>query len=143
MTGRRARTAVTSVLTCLLLVGTLYGQDDAFPFGPFRMYATRDAPDGTVVSTRVEAVDATGRVLTVPDRATGMRRAEIEGQVALFRANPALLGSVSRAHSRLRPWEPAYDVVRVIERRYALVNSRPSGTPSEQVVAQWRRAQRR
>jgi hypothetical protein len=137
--GRRARLAATGVVAVLLLLGTFVGDDDAFPFGPFRMYSTRDAPDGVVVSTRVEAVDSTGRVLVVPDTATGLRRAEIEGQVARFRRDPALLGAISRAHDRLHPREPSYDEVRVVERRYRLRDSRPTGEETEQVVASWRR----
>ncbi|MDX6200027.1 MAG: hypothetical protein QOJ79_3178, partial [Actinomycetota bacterium] len=80
-TGRRLRLAAAGVVFGLLVTGTVIGQDDAFPFGPFRMYSTRDDPDGRVVSTRVEAVDETGRVLVVPDAAPRLRRAEIEGQV--------------------------------------------------------------
>lgn len=137
--GRRWRLAITVVVLALLLAGTLVGQDDAFPFGPFRMYATRDAPNGLVLSTRVEAVDATGRVLVVPDTATGLRRAEIEGQVARFRADPALLGEISRAHSRLHPRQPTYDEVRVVERRYQLRDSRPTGEQTDEVVARWHR----
>ena len=137
--GRRIRFAATAVVVALLLTGTLVGQDDAFPFGPFRMYATRDDPDGVVVSTRVEAVDARGRVLVVPDRATGMRRAEIEGQVARFRREPGLLGALSRAHDRLHPDEPSYVEVRVVQRRYRLRSSRPTGEQTERVVVRWRR----
>jgi hypothetical protein len=133
------RLAVTALVFGLLLAGTAVGQDDAFPFGPFRMYSTRDAPDGVVVSTRVEAVDATGRVLVVPDTATGLRRAEIEGQVGRFRADPALLAHLSHAHDRLHPDEPAYDEVRVVERRYRLRDSRPTGEQTETVVARWQR----
>jgi hypothetical protein len=139
VTGRRVRLAVTAIGVVLLLAGTLLGQDDDFPFGPFRMYATRDAPDGLVISTRVEAVDATGRVVVVPDTATGLRRAEVEGQMSRFRSNPGLLGELSRAHDRLHPDEPAYDVVRVVERRYRLRDSRPTGAQSEAVVATWHR----
>lgn len=135
--GRRARLAVTAAVVALLLAGTFVGQDDAFPFGPLRMYATRDDPNGVVVSTRVEAVDTTGRVLVVPDTATGMRRAEIEGEVARFRRDPQLLRELSRAHSALHPREPAYDEVRVVERRYQLRDSRPTGTPTERVVVSW------
>jgi hypothetical protein len=131
------RLVVTAAVVTLLLAGTLVGQDDAFPFGPFRMYATRDDPNGAVISTRVEAVDSTGRVLVVPDRATGMRRAEIEGEVGRFRRDPSLLRELSRAHSALHPGEPPYDVVRVVERRYRLHDSRPTGQPTEQVVASW------
>jgi hypothetical protein len=131
--------AATAVVLGLLLFGTLFGQDDAFPFGTFRMYATRDDPDGLVVSTRVEAIDATGRVIVVPDTATGMRRAEIEGQVGRFRGHPELLAELSRAHGRLHPDEPAYDVVRVVEKRYSLHDSRPTGDATERVVATWTR----
>ncbi len=76
------RTAVTAVLAGLLLAGTVVGDDDDFPFGPFMMYAGRHDPDAQVVSTRVEAVDLAGRVRVVDERSTGMKRAEIEGQVA-------------------------------------------------------------
>ena len=137
--GRRARLAATAVIAALLLLGTFVGDDDAFPFGPFRMYSTRDAPDGMVLSTRVEAVDSTGRVLVVPDTATGLRRAEIEGQVARFRSDPSLLAALSRAHDRLHPQEPSYDEVRVVERRYLLRDSRPTGEQTERVVASWSR----
>jgi hypothetical protein len=137
--GRRARVAATAVVVALLVLGTLVGQDDAFPFGPFRMYSTRDDPNGLVISTRVEAVDSTGRVLVVPDTATGMRRAEIEGQVGRFRDDPALLAALSRAHDRLHPGEPSYEQVRVVEKRYQLHDSRPSGIATERVVASWSR----
>ena len=137
--GRRTRLATTAAVFAVLLTGTFVGQDDAFPFGPFRMYATRDAPNGVVVSTRVEAVDSTGHVLTVPDTATGMRRAEIEGEVGRFRRDPSLLGALSRAHSRLHPSQPPYVQVRVVERRFALRDSRPTGAATEQVVATWHR----
>lgn len=137
--GRRARTGATAAVALLLLLGTAVGGDDAFPFGPFRMYSTRDAPNGSVLATRVEAVDSSGRVLVVPDTATGLRRAEIEGQADRFRREPALLAALSRAHDRLRPGEPRYEQVRVVERRYELRDSRPTGLQTERVVASWTR----
>ena len=137
--GRRVRLALTLLLAALTLAGTLVGQDDDFPFGPFRMYSTRDDPDGTVVSTRVEAVDASGRVRTVDESSTGLKRAEVEGQAARFRADPRLLGALAAAHRRLRPDEPAFVEVRVVERVYALRDSRPTGRESERVVARWQR----
>ena len=91
-TGRRVRTAVSLVVLALVLAGTFVGQDDDFPFGPFRMYATRDDPDGQVVSTRVEAVDTGGTLRVVDEGSTGLKRAEVEGQVRRFLADPALLG---------------------------------------------------
>ena len=137
--ARRLRVAATVVTFGLLTAGTLFGQDDDFPFGPFRMYSTRDDPDGVVRSARVEAVDATGRVLVVPDRATGLRRAEVEGQAGRFAADPELLAEVSRAHDRLHPDEPAYETVRVVVTDTVLRDSRPTGVLAEQVVATWSR----
>lgn len=138
-TGRRVRVGLTLLLAVLTLAGTAVGQDDDFPFGPFRMYSTRDDPNGTVVSSRVEAVDATGRVRVVDERSTGLKRAEVEGQATRFRADPSLLGALSAAHDRLRPDEPAYAEVRVVERVYELRDSRPTGRERERVVARWRR----
>ena len=135
--GRRTRIAVTLAVAALTLAGTLVGQDDDFPFGPFRMYSTRDDPDGAVVSTRVEARDATGRLRTVDEGSTGLKRAEVEGQVRRFVADPALLGALSRAHRRLRPDEPAFTELRVVERVYQLRDSRPTGEQTERVVVIW------
>ena len=137
--GRRVRLALTLLLAVLTLAGTFVGQDDDFPFGPFRMYSTRDDPNGTVVSTRVEAVDAGGRVRTVDERSTGLKRAEVEGQVSRFREDPSLLGALSLAHDRLRPDDPDFVEVRVVERVYELRDSRPTGRQTERVVARWRR----
>ena len=137
--GRRLRTAGTAVVLVLLLAGTAVGQDDAFPLGPFRMYATRDDPNGVVLSTRVEALDAAGRRFVVPDTATGLRRAEIEGQATRFQRDPTLLAAVSRAHDRLWPHQPRYVQVRVVQRRIQLHDSRPVGVAPERVVASWQR----
>ena len=136
-TGRRLRAGTTLVVAALVLAGTLVGQDDDFPFGPFRMYSTRDDPDGQVVSTRVEAVDTGGTLRVVDERSTGLKRAEVEGQVARFVADPALLGALSRAHDRLRPQEPAFAEVRVVEQAYRLKDSRPTGATTERVVVRW------
>ncbi len=131
------RTAVTLVLAALVLAGTVVGQDDDFPFGPFRMYSTRDDPDGRVVSARVEVVDSTGRVRTVDERSTGLKRAEVEGQVGRFRDDPALLGALAEAAQRLQPDEPPLVEVRVVEQEQLLADSRPVGAPAERVVVRW------
>ena len=131
------RTAVTAVLAGLLLAGTFVGDDDDFPFGPFKMYAGRHDPNAQVVSTRVEAVDVAGRVLVVDERSTGMKRAEIEGQVGRLRDDPQLLEALSRAHDALQPQEPPYAEVRVVEQSFLLRDSEPTGEAVERVVARW------
>lgn len=128
---------MTALLVLLVLAGTFVGQDDDFPFGPFRMYATRDDPDGVVRSTRVEAVDRVGRVRTVDERSTGLKRAEIEGQAQRFVAEPETLGLLAEAHARLRPDEPPLVELRVVELVYVLEDSRPTGQQDERVVARW------
>ena len=135
--GRRTRSAATVITACLVLAGTFVGQDDDFPFGPFRMYATRDDPDGEVRSARVEAVDRAGRGRTVDERSTGLKRAEVEGQVQRFVSEPETLGLLAEAHARLRPDESPLVEVRVVERSYILRDSRPTGEQSERVIARW------
>ena len=129
--------AVTALLVLLVLAGTFVGQDDDFPFGPFRMYATRDDPDGEVRSARVEAVDRAGRGRTVDERSTGLKRAEVEGQTRRFLAEPETLGLLAEAHARLRPDESPLVEVRVVERSHVLRDSRPTGEQTERVVARW------
>ena len=136
--GRRGRALVTLVVAVLVLLGTFLGEDDDFPFGPFKMYAGREDPDGLVLSTRVEAVDSSGRLRVVDETSTGLRRAEIEGQVQRLRASPELLGLLAAAHGALRPDEPPLVEVRVVERTYRLRESRPTGKQTEIVVASWR-----
>jgi len=136
-TGRHVRSAITALLVVLILAGTFVGDDDDFPFGPFKMYAGRDDPDGLVPDTRVEAVDSGGRLRVVDESSTGLRRAEIEGQVERFRAQPELLAALASAHARLRPKEPRFIEIRVVERLYQLEDSRPTGAQSEQILARW------
>ncbi len=131
------RTGVTVVVAVLVALGTFVGEDDDFPFGPFKMYAGRHDPDALVLDTRVEAVDRLGRLRVVDERSTGLRRAEIEGQVERFRAEPALLGLLATAHAGLQPDEPSLVEVRVVERTYRLRDSRPTGERTERVVARW------
>lgn len=136
-TGRHVRSAITALLVVLVLAGTFVGDDDDFPFGPFKMYAGRDDPDGLVPDTRVEALDSAGRLRVVDERSTGLRRAEIEGQAERFRAQPELLAGLATAHARLRPDEPRLVEIRVVERLYQLRDSRPTGQQREQVLARW------
>ncbi len=87
--GRRVRIVVTLLVAGVLLFGTLWGQDDLFPFGPFRMYASADKLNAPVADTRFELVDTTGAIVELTQYNTGIRRAEIEGQLSRFKSDPA------------------------------------------------------
>ena len=137
-TGRRWRLAVTAALLALLLWGTFWGQDDHFPFGPFRMYAAVNPPNGLVPVTRVEGVDSTGAVVALTEGNTGIRRAEIEAQQERYTTDPALLREVAEAYANRNPAAPELVEVRIVIRSYVIRDSRPTGSYSEETVVRWR-----
>lgn len=135
--GRRARLTVSAVAVTLLVLSALLGSDDHFPFTPMRMYSSRPDPDGVVLSSHFEAVTEEGRHVRVLDRHTGMRRAEMEGQLDRFVADPSLLRHVAEAHRRRHPEQPRYVEVWVVQRRHQLRDSRVVDR-QESVLAVWR-----
>ncbi len=135
--GRRLRQAATAIVVALLLAGTVAGADDDFPFGPLRMYATRQRLDGTTSWYRIEATTADGELVFVPGAAYGMRRAELEGQIPRFVADPSLLGELAVAFTARRPDEPPLVEIRLVKRSQQLAGGRPSGVPTDDQVASW------
>src|SRR3954467_898211 len=101
--GRTTRVAAAVIGFALLLAGTLWGQDDDFPFGPFRMYSTAPDPDADAPDTRVEGVDTTGRTIVLTEANSGLRRAEIEGQQRAYVDDPARLRQVAVAYAEKSP----------------------------------------
>src|SRR6266540_2939946 len=137
--SRRLRLVAAALVFGLLLVGTVRGADDDFPFGPFRMYASRQSLDGVTSWYRIEAVTDTGQLIFVPGAAYGMRRAELEGQIPRFVAHPALLGELAVAYERRRPRSPRLVEIRLVRHRQRLAGGQPVGPPVEEVVATWPR----
>ena len=133
-TGRRLRLGGLFAAVVLLLLGTLVGTDDDFPFGPFRMYATADPADGQVLSTTLEAVTADHQVVSVGEADVGLRRAEYEGQ--LSRLTPAVLAQLVAVHAHRRPEDPPWVALRVVQAAYALHHGEPS-TRSRRVLTAW------
>lgn len=136
--GRAARLLATVVAGALLLAGTLWGVDDDFPFGPFRMYSTAPGSDEPAPDTRVEGVDTTGAVVSLTERSTGIRRAEIEGQMAAYEADPSRLRRVADAYVARNPDAPRLVEVRIVIRYEGVRDSRPTRTHTDEVVASWR-----
>jgi hypothetical protein len=135
--GVAARLAAVVVFGGLLLAGTVVGEDDAFPFGPFRMYSTTDSLDAPVKSTRMEAVDADGRRLPLRGTEVGLRRAEIEGQMARFRAEPRLLRSLATAYRNRNPHRPRLARIEIITRHIELRDGKPTGGHTDTVDVAW------
>ena len=126
--------AVTAVL---LLAGTFWGQDDDFPFGPFRMYST--APDPTPWRNPGRGGHVSGRVVRFTERNGGIRRAEIEGQQQESVADrPGRRGG--RGLRGSQPGCAALARCASSIRWHGVRGSRPTGTWTDQVVADgWRR----
>ncbi|MCA2213475.1 hypothetical protein [Jidongwangia harbinensis] len=135
--GRAVRVAATVLGAALLLAGTLWGQDDHFPFGPFRMYSTAPEPDADAPDTRVEGVDATGRTVVLNEANSGLRRAEIEGQQQAYVDDPARLRQVAVAYAERNPGGAPLTEVRIVIRWVGIEDSRPTGTTRDEIIATW------
>ncbi len=128
----------SGAVSILLLIGTFWGVDDHFPFGPFRMYATKDEVDGPVRSLVFEATDERGNELTLGAGSLGMRRAEADGQVERIRRDPEFLRHFVEAYEAFHPGEPPLVRFRLFHRVFELKNREPVGR-SEQTIAVWTR----
>jgi len=137
-TGRRLRVAITLLAAALLLAGTAWGSDDDFPFGPFRMYAGVNGPNEDAPDPRVDGTDATGAVVALTERSSGLRRAEIEAHQAEYEADPALLAPVAEAYRTRNPGTPKLVEVRLVVRWHEIRSSRPTGRYRDETVATWR-----
>ncbi|GAA2526081.1 hypothetical protein [Pilimelia columellifera] len=136
--GRMARLVAAALTFGLLLAGTVWGDDDHFPFGPFRMYATNGGPNTPASDTLIEAVDVNGRTLTLNERNSGVRRAEVEGQLSRYAEDPARLGRLAEAYLATNPGAARLAQVRIVIRWHGIRDSRPTGTHTDELVAQWR-----
>lgn len=135
--GRAVRLGATLLGMALLLLGTVHGTDDDFPFGPFRMYSTSDPPDAPAPDTRVEGVDESGVVVPLGQDATGIRRAEIEGQQDRYAADPSLLRTVAEAYAERHPGAPALVEVRIVVRLHDIRGGRPTGRWTDRTAVRW------
>ena len=135
--GRWIRLVFTAVAAVLLVWSTFWGDDDDFPFGPFRMYASAPGPNQAAKDSRVEGVDVTGKVVPLTETNSGIRRAEIEGQEGQYVADPSRLREVADAYAVRNPAAPALREVRLVIRWHGVKHSRPTGTWTDQVIADW------
>jgi hypothetical protein len=129
--GRWARYLAAALVGGLLLVTTLFGQDSDFPFAPFRMYATRDDPNGVIRILAVEAVAADGSVTDVTNAHGAPRRAELEGRIDALRNDPGLLASLAPPYLAAASHTAT---LRVVWRECQLVGGR-SQTPRDRILA--------
>jgi hypothetical protein len=132
--GRRARLVAVLVVFGLLLLGTVAGDDEHFPFGPFRMYASTESPDGTAAWYVLIGTTADGARVEVPFEEVGLRRAELEGRIDDFVHDPALLAGVAAASMGRGAELVGLEVVR---RTQPMRAGAPEGDPIDDVVVSW------
>ena len=137
--ARATRVVATVVGVALLLAGTVWGQDDKFPFGPFSMYAGVNGPDEPAPDTRVEGTDSTGRTIVLAERNAGVRRAEIEGQEGAYVDDPTRLARIADSYRRLNPGAPPLVKVALIVRLHEIRHSTSTGRWHDDVRAVWER----
>lgn len=121
------------------MVGSVYGEDDWFPLAPFRMFSTTDDPNLPVNIARVDAVDATGARFSLDEGNSGVRRAEVEGQMASLMADPALVAALAQAYTDHNPGAPELVQVDVIVEHHMLSGGSVTGQIVDEVVATWHR----
>ena len=136
--ARWSRGVWLAALVAGLTAGTLWGEDEHFPFAPMRMYA--HTTSGSVKELKLVGVTVTGREIPVRFAQTRMRRAEVAGQVPLFQEDPQRMRHLARAyHDSQRESEPLAELG-VVYLVYPLSERGTPLTPRELEVATWRRA---
>jgi hypothetical protein len=135
--SRWARLTVVAVVLALTLGGTVWGDDSEFPFGPFRMYSTRNDPNAPVISTRVVGLTEAGEEVRLSGGQVGMRRAEFEGQYPRLKEEPELLGLLADAYADRNPGAEPLLEVQVVHRRFELVDGQATGAYVDTVVVDY------
>ena len=137
--GRAWRVALVLLLGAMFLAGSVVGQDDWWPFSPWRMFSTSTPPSGAVVAMSIEMRTADGDWRRAPlnPRSVGLTRAEVEGRVPQLTERPEMLGTLARTHAELHPDDPAWTGVRVVRNESVLLDRRPTGEVRRTVIAEW------
>jgi hypothetical protein len=132
--ARIARLVAALAVLAVVLAGTVWGDDDAFPFGPFRMYSTRADPNAAVVSTRVVGLTAAGEEVRLSGGQVGLRRAEFEGQLPRIEAHPELLGLLADSYAEKNPGAEQLVEVQLVQRHFELSGGQQTGAFDDRVV---------
>ncbi|WP_242911272.1 hypothetical protein [Actinomadura terrae] len=138
--GTRARlwrSAVAAAGIGALLYTSAYGADDDFPFGPMTQFAFSVENDGgEIVSHWLEADTATGAhvKLSMDAVGSGMKRAEIEGQMTRLARDPSLLQGIAAGQHRLHPREPRLTRIYIVKQVQTLKHGKVVSTTRTNAV---------
>lgn len=127
---------VVGAAAAALLVGTFFGDDDHFPFGPFRMYSVANRLDGTIRALKLEATTVAGEEIGIGFDEIGLRRAEVEGQLR-FMSPDELVPYLVEAFEARNTDGPHLAELRLIQANTRLDSGRIAAY-SEETLATWR-----
>ncbi|MDQ3982821.1 MAG: hypothetical protein M3271_09115, partial [Actinomycetota bacterium] len=126
--GKRVRVAGGLLVAVVLCWGTFWGDDDNFPFGPFRMYSTKQELDGEVRATEVDGLTPSGEWVGIPFDHFGLRRADIEGQLIKLAQPPSeVLKAMDEAYATFDRGTEELVALRLRERTFDIEDGRPAG----------------
>lgn len=135
----QARMAAVIAVIFALGIGTFWGDDDNFPFGPFRMYSTKQQLDGEIRAIGVHGFTPSGEWVEMRFEDFGLRRADIEGQLGKLAQSPEeVLRAMAVAYDRLDRGDHEIVGLRLIERTYDIEDGVPVAEEVE-VLGAWRR----
>lgn len=137
--GKWIRGLIGAGVLAALLAGSVWGNDDHFPFGPFRMYSTTTKLSGRVTSPKLDVTTAAGDRLRLTTRDFGLRPAELLGQIDRFVGDPALLRLLAEAYERSHPEADPLVEIRLVYLVRRLEGGRPVSAHTE-LLARWKRA---
>lgn len=129
--------AMGAVLVALLL-GTWRGQDDHFPFGPFRMYSTTDPPSGQITKISFVGITEEGREVTIRSGQFGLRPAEVDGQIPRIKRSPRLVAHLVESYERFNPDQQRLQEFHIVYGIHQLEDRIPVAY-EERVIARWQR----
>jgi hypothetical protein len=131
------RFAAAAVGVVLVAHGSIWGDDQQWPFAPMSQFAFAVSPEGDIKSNYVEADTTAGTTVRVPLDAAGvgLGRAEVEGQLGRFVTDPALLGSIAEAAANLHPEWPHYVRLRLLQQVTLLDDGKVGATYIRQLAA--------
>lgn len=138
--SRSWRAGLLAILTALFVAGSLVGQDSWWPFSPWRMFSTSQAPTGAILAMALEvqtAADPGWRAVPITPWTVGLNRAEVEGRSAQIAADPSMLATLARSQARLRPTDARWTGVRLVRHETVIVDRRPTGHVRVTEVARW------
>jgi hypothetical protein len=116
--ARLWRSLAGAVAVGLLFYTSAYGSNDDFPIGPMTQFAFSVKDDGGAISSFwLEADTAAGTHVELSRDAagTGMKRAEIEGQMDRIVHDPAMLQGIAEGQHRLHPDWPRLTRIYVVQ----------------------------